>query len=171
MRDMGGNNLGGGVFNAQKRNNHNNNNNLEGHQWRAEIVDFLYSLISSLENVYIHTVGIYLFIYFVQPQVNRGQVKGTFGTAFVPAFPSNLNFFFLLKLSAVCTFWIVLMCWYQKWFLKNKKNHWHAFQHEKLFEKHPQPHCQTHSYSVCAVRSISMLLRKWDIFVYYRCLK
>jgi hypothetical protein len=68
---------------------------------RAEIVDFLYSLISSLENVYIHTVGIYLFIYFVQAQVNRGQVI----------------------------------------------------------------------YSVCAVRSISMLLRKWDIFVYYRCLK
>ena len=30
-------------------------------------------------------------------------------------------FFFLLKLSAVCTFWIVLMCWCQKWFLKNKK--------------------------------------------------
>jgi hypothetical protein len=22
----------------------------------------------------------------------------------------------------VCTFWIVLMCWCQKWFLKNKKN-------------------------------------------------
>jgi hypothetical protein len=30
-------------------------------------------------------------------------------------------FFFLLKLSAVCTFWIVLMCWCQKWFLKNEK--------------------------------------------------
>jgi hypothetical protein len=24
-----------------------------------------------------------------------------------------------------------------------KKHHWHAFWHEKLFEKHPQPHCQT----------------------------
>jgi hypothetical protein len=36
--------------------------------------------------------------------------KGTFGTAFVPAFRANLNFFFLLKLSAVCIFWIVLMC-------------------------------------------------------------
>ena len=24
------------------------------------------------------------------------------------------QFFFLLKLSVVCTFWIVLMCWYQK---------------------------------------------------------
>jgi hypothetical protein len=24
-----------------------------------------------------------------------------------------------------------------------KKHHWHVFWHEKLFEKHPQPHCQT----------------------------
>ena len=24
-----------------------------------------------------------------------------------------------------------------------KKHHWHAFWHEKLFEKHSQPHCQT----------------------------
>jgi hypothetical protein len=24
-----------------------------------------------------------------------------------------------------------------------KKHYWHAFWHEKLFEKHPQPHCQT----------------------------
>jgi hypothetical protein len=53
--------------------------------------------------------------------------------------------FFLLKFNMVCTFWIVLMCWCQKWFLKNEKNHWHAFWHEKLFEKHPQPHCQTRS--------------------------
>jgi len=34
---------------------------------------------------------------------------------------SNFEFFFLLKLSVVCTFWIVLMCWCQKWFLKNEK--------------------------------------------------
>ena len=26
-----------------------------------------------------------------------------------------------------------------------KKHHWHVFRHEKLFEKHPQPHCQTRS--------------------------
>jgi hypothetical protein len=25
-----------------------------------------------------------------------------------------------------------------------KKHHWHVFRHKKLFEKHPQPHCQTH---------------------------
>jgi len=44
-----------------------------------------------------------------------------FDIAFVTAFYQILNFFFLLKLSAVCTFWIVLMCWCQKWFLKNEK--------------------------------------------------
>jgi len=34
-----------------------------------------------------------------------------FGIVFVPLFCPNLNFFlFLLKLSAVCNFWIVLMC-------------------------------------------------------------
>ena len=27
-----------------------------------------------------------------------------------------------------------------------KKYHWHVFWHEKLFEKHSQPHCQTRSY-------------------------
>jgi hypothetical protein len=26
-----------------------------------------------------------------------------------------------------------------------KKHHWHVFRHEKLFEKHPQPHYQTRS--------------------------
>jgi hypothetical protein len=26
-----------------------------------------------------------------------------------------------------------------------KKHHWHAFWYEKLFKKHPQPHCQTYS--------------------------
>jgi hypothetical protein len=26
-----------------------------------------------------------------------------------------------------------------------KKHHWHAFRHEKLFEKQPQPHYQTQS--------------------------
>jgi hypothetical protein len=25
------------------------------------------------------------------------------------------------------------------------KHYWHAFWYEKLFEKHPQPHCQTRS--------------------------
>jgi hypothetical protein len=38
-----------------------------------------------------------------------------------PAFPKNLIFFFLLKFNMICMFWIVLMCWCQKWFLKNEK--------------------------------------------------
>jgi hypothetical protein len=48
-------------------------------------------------------------------------IKSLFGSAVEPAFDQISIFFFLLKLSAVCTFWIVLMCWCQKWFLKNKK--------------------------------------------------
>jgi len=42
--------------------------------------------------------------------VGHLSIKGTFGTVFVPVFRANLIFFFLLKLSAICTFWIVLMC-------------------------------------------------------------
>jgi hypothetical protein len=33
-----------------------------------------------------------------------------FGSAVKPVFDRILNFFFLLKLNAVCIFWIVLMC-------------------------------------------------------------
>jgi len=66
-----------------------------------------------------------------------------FGSAVEPVFDQISIFFFVLKLSAVCTFWIVLMCWCQKWFLKIKKNYWHVFRHEKLFEKQPPLHCQT----------------------------
>jgi hypothetical protein len=33
-------------------------------------------------------------------------------------------------------FCIILMCWSQKYFFKNKKNHFDAFQHEKHFEKY-----------------------------------
>jgi len=53
----------------------------------------------------------------------EAEDDSAFGSAVQPAFQriSNFFFFFLLKLSAVCTFWIVLICWYQKWFLKNKK--------------------------------------------------
>ena len=29
-----------------------------------------------------------------------------------------------------------------------KKYHWHAFRHEKLFEKQPLPHCQALSYTI-----------------------
>jgi hypothetical protein len=46
---------------------------------RAEIVDFLYSLISSLENVYIHTVGIYLFIYLFCTSSSQQRAGYLFG--------------------------------------------------------------------------------------------
>jgi hypothetical protein len=42
------------------------------------------------------------------------------GTRFNPRSQKIWNFFFK-KFNMVCAFWIVLMCWYQKWFLKNKK--------------------------------------------------
>jgi hypothetical protein len=38
------------------------------------------------------------------------HVKSLFGSAVEPAFDRISIFFFLLKLSAVCIFWIVLMC-------------------------------------------------------------
>jgi hypothetical protein len=45
----------------------------------------------------------------------------SFGSAAAAAFSKILKFF-LLKFNMVYMFWIVLMCWCQKWFLKNKKN-------------------------------------------------
>jgi hypothetical protein len=69
-----------------------------------------------------HSVFItYEFCYFVK-KMGCSVTLSLFGSAVEPAFHQILIYFFLLKLSAVCTFWIVLMCWCQKWFLKNKKN-------------------------------------------------
>ena len=50
---------------------------------------------------------------------------------------SKFKFFFLLKLSTVCTFWIVLMCWCQKWFLKNKKTSLACISARKAIWKAP----------------------------------
>jgi hypothetical protein len=44
-------------------------------------------------------------------------------------------------------FFIFLMCWYQKLFLKNNKYYFEAFPSEKYFEKQPLPHFQTPSWS------------------------
>jgi hypothetical protein len=44
-------------------------------------------------------------------------------------------------------------------FLK-KKHHWHAFWHEKLFEKHPQQHCQTCSQWV--ENGVATHMHVWD---------
>ena len=43
-------------------------------------------------------------------------------------------------------------------FLKIKKHHWHAFRHEKLFEKQPLPHCQTRSESLQILYIFSFFL-------------
>ena len=42
-------------------------------------------------------------------------------TVFAPRSQIIQNFFFWLKFNMFCMFWIVLMCWCQKWFLKNEK--------------------------------------------------
>jgi hypothetical protein len=50
--------------------------------------------------------------------------------------PKKFNFFFfLLKFNMVCTFWIVLMCWCQKWFLKNKKTSLACISAQKVIWK------------------------------------
>jgi len=46
-------------------------------------------------------------------------------------------FFFLLKFNMVCTFWIVLMCWCQKWFLKNEKTSLACILARKVIWKAP----------------------------------
>jgi hypothetical protein len=46
-------------------------------------------------------------------------------------------FFFLLKFNMVCMFWIVLMCWCQKWFLKNEKTSLACILTRKVIWKAP----------------------------------
>jgi hypothetical protein len=59
--------------------------------------------------------------YRLLPQRWWCPTKTAFGNAVQTAFPKNL-IFFLLKFNMICMFWIVLMCWCQKWFLKIEKN-------------------------------------------------
>ena len=47
-------------------------------------------------------------------------MKEAIGNAVERVFLKIKNFF-LLKFNMVYMFWIVLMCWCQKWFLKNEK--------------------------------------------------
>jgi len=55
-----------------------------------------------------------------------------FGSAFGKRFRKNL-YFFLFWINMFLCFQIILMCWFQKWFLKNKKillayfSKWKAF--------------------------------------------
>jgi len=66
-------------------------------------------------------INIRYYILLMLSYSRRSISKSLFGIVFVTVFHQILNIFFLPKLSAVCTFWIVLMCWCQKWFLKNEK--------------------------------------------------
>jgi hypothetical protein len=59
-----------------------------------------------------------------------------FGNAAVAAFLKNLNFF-LLKFNMICMFWIVLIYWCQKWFLKNKKTSLACILTRKVIWKTP----------------------------------
>jgi hypothetical protein len=49
------------------------------------------------------------------------QLRLRLGTRCKPH-SQKIQFFFLLKFNMICMFWIVLMCWCQKWFLKIEKN-------------------------------------------------
>jgi len=56
-----------------------------------------------------------------------------------------------------------------------KKHHWHVFWHEKLFEKHLQPHCQTrflkaqtteNTIKVFSLYVLKMFLKKFKIILF-----
>jgi hypothetical protein len=50
-------------------------------------------------------------------------------------------FFSLLQINIFWCFWIILMRWYQKYFLTNKKIYYfNTFSSEKHFKKQPQQH-------------------------------
>jgi len=88
-------------------------------------------IVPSEETLILRSIGLICMLVFYSE-------FWAFGSAFLPVFCENLNFFFiLLKLSAVCTFWIVLMCWCQKWFLKNKKTSLACISARKIIWKAP----------------------------------
>jgi hypothetical protein len=64
-----------------------------------------------------------------------------FGNAVQTVFSKNL-IFFLLKFNM---FWIVLMCWCQKWFLKNKKNIINMYFSMKNYLKSNRKHNLKHT--------------------------
>jgi hypothetical protein len=49
----------------------------------------------------------------------------------------NILIFFLLKFNIIYMFWIVLMCWCQKWFLKNEKTSLTCILTRKVIWKAP----------------------------------
>jgi len=63
--------------------------------------------------------------------------------------PKNFEIF-----NMVCMFWIVLMCWCQKWFLKNKKNIIGMHFDTKSYLKSTRNHITKHAIPfTCKLRS------------------
>jgi len=79
-----------------------------------------------------------------------------FGNAAAAAFPKNLNFF-LLKFNMVCMFWIFLMCWCQKWFLKNEKNIIGIYFNTKSYLKSTRNQTAKHTLNIVPNRQTEMV--------------
>ena len=74
----------------------------------------------------------------------------------------------ILKMKKKLYFQMVLMWWYQKWFLRNKKKlYFDAFLSEKYFEPSPLPQSQTHTQVnlVLAIQVSSCWLNKCTYYV------
>jgi hypothetical protein len=88
-------------------------------------------------------------------------------------------FFFLLKFNMVCTFWIVLMCWCQKWFLKKWKNIIGMYFDTKSYLKSTRNHTAKHAPNVNTYRGwwwwvqlrISVFQSIWSDFTVHLCMK
>jgi hypothetical protein len=65
------------------------------------------------------------------------ETRMRLGTWFNPRSQKIWIFFFLLKFNMTCKFWIVLMCWCQKWFLKNEKTSLTCILTQKVIWKAP----------------------------------
>jgi len=80
--------------------------------------------ISSVFYHFLIVLGAFLRNFKVVTQLNLEHVS------------KNLKFF-SLKFNMVCMFWIVLMCWCQKLFLKNKKTSFTCILARKVIWKTP----------------------------------
>jgi hypothetical protein len=105
-------------------------------------------------------------------------LRACLGTRLRPRSQKIWNFFFLLKFNMVCTFWIVLMCWCQKWFLKNEKTSLTCILARKVIWKAPAttlPNtllmlCQESNrfYIVCwwSLHGSKLLINIWHVILF-----
>ena len=80
-------------------------------------------------------------------------------------------FFFLLKFNMVYMFWIVLMCWCQKWFLKNEKTSLACILARKVIWKAPATTLPNTLVQVLNTRQMKMVKIKWNISLIFIILK